>query len=351
MFKIFKISFFLLLVVFLFFIISYYKEINKSKQEEGNDIFFTIQKGEGVKKIGDNLLSSNLINSKFYFEVYVWKNEKEKEFKAGEYILNPILSIKQIVKILTEGNIINNEKEIKIIEGWNSREISQYFEKEEMFQSEDFLETIGVPMIDYRSKNNSPAFEKYNDQFSFLNDKPEYYGLEGYLFPDTYRIFNDSTIDDVLLKMLNNFDKKLDSAMRGEIKKQEKTIYEIITMASIIEKEAQKPTERAIVSSVFHNRLKKRMYLEACTTVKYALEQPTKKVYLNQLEVDSPYNTYKNFGLPPGPICNPGIESIKAAIYPAKTNYYFFVAKPDGSHEFTRNFEEHQKARVKYGEK
>jgi len=125
------------------------------------------------------------------------------------------------------------------------------------------------------------------------------------------------------------------------------TLHEILTLASIIEKEAQKPEERPIIASVFYNRLNKGMPLAADPTIKYALERPSKKVYNNQLEVDSPYNTYKRVGLPPGPICNPGVESIKAVLYPAKTNYYFFVAAKDGSHLFTRTFEEHQKARVK----
>lgn len=122
-------------------------------------------------------------------------------------------------------------------------------------------------------------------------------------------------------------------------------MHEILTLASIIEKEAKVAEERPIISSVFYNRLKIGMPLAADPTVKYALERPTKKVYLDQLSVRSPYNTYRRKGLPPGPICNPGLESIKAAVYPSKTDYFYFVAKPDGSHIFSKTWQEHQKAR------
>jgi UPF0755 protein len=123
--------------------------------------------------------------------------------------------------------------------------------------------------------------------------------------------------------------------------------YQTLILASIIEKEAKLPEERAIISSVFYNRMNMKMPLGADPTIKYALESPTKHVYLNQLNINSPYNTYKRRGLPPTPICNPGLDSFKAAIYPANTKYIYFVAKKDGSHIFTSSWEEHQKARYK----
>jgi UPF0755 protein len=125
--------------------------------------------------------------------------------------------------------------------------------------------------------------------------------------------------------------------------------YEILTLASIIEKEAGIEEERPIISSVFHNRIKKRMYLSADPTIKYALSQvrrPTKKVYYIDLEIDSPYNTYRHLGLPPGPICNPGLASIRAAIFPAKTDYLYFVARGDGTHIFSKTWQEHERAKI-----
>ena len=173
--------------------------------------------------------------------------------------------------------------------------------------------------------------------------------LEGYLYPDTYWFFADAKPDQLVEAMLRRFDEVVIPFWQVASKETELSLHEVITLASIIDKEAQVPTERTMVSSVFHNRLKAKMYLAACPTIKYALERPTKKVYLDQLEVDSPYNTYKYKGLPPGPICNPGIEAIKAAVYPAKTDYYYFVSKRDGSHVFSSTWKEHQKAKAKYG--
>ena len=125
------------------------------------------------------------------------------------------------------------------------------------------------------------------------------------------------------------------------------SLHEVITLASVIEKEAASSQERAVISSVFHNRLSINMALESCSTVKYALERPSKIVYFNQLKVKTPYNTYFLRGLPPGPICNPGLDSIKAAIFPAKTSFLYFAAQKDGSHIFSKTLKEHQKARVK----
>ncbi len=173
--------------------------------------------------------------------------------------------------------------------------------------------------------------------------------LEGFLYPDTYWFFEKAPIEDLVEVMISRFEEKVLPFWERARKDTKYDLFEIITLASIIEKEAQKPEEREIVSSVFHNRLDLNMYLAACPTIKYALERPTKIVYLDQLEVDSPYNTYKHRGLPPGPICNPGIESIKAAVYPADTDYCYFVAKDDGSHIFSRTGAEHQEARRKAG--
>lgn len=168
--------------------------------------------------------------------------------------------------------------------------------------------------------------------------------LEGYLYPDTYWFFEEAPIGDLVEVMIRRFEQVVLPFWEKAQKDTKYNLFEIVTLASIIEKEAQVPEERKIISSVYHNRLDLNIYLAACPTVKYALKWPTKKVYYEQLEVESPYNTYKHKGLPPGPICNPGIESIKAAVYPADTDYCYFVAKPDGSHIFSKTGVEHQRA-------
>ncbi len=246
------------------------------------------------------------------------------------------------------------ENTIQIIEGWTNRGISQYFELEGMWQSEELLEIVGLPQIDYRNvEEGVPPLKDYSDQFSFLEDKPDYYGLEGYLFPDTYRIYTDATIEDVVIKMLENFDKKLTSEMRADIKKQGKTIYEIITMASIVEKEAPisqgDDNDARIVSGIFWDRLKIGQALQSDATLSYIFGDNKPQHQGEELEVDSLYNTYKYPGLPPGPICNPGILAIKAAIYPIKTNYNYFLTPKDSQEVvYARTYDEHLQNKYKY---
>lgn len=251
--------------------------------------------------------------------------------------------------------IYRPEDTIQILEGWTSRDIGQYFESQGRYQSEEFLEVAGFPRVDYRENEDMPAPPDYSKKFSFLEDKPKYYGLEGYLFPDTYRIYATSTVTEVIEKLLENFDKKLTSELRAEIKKQGKTIYEIVTMASIIEKEApfdyQTGDDRdaRLISGIFWNRLKIGQALQSDATLSYIFSDRKTQHSGVELEVDSPYNTYKYRGLPPGPICNPGLWAIKAAIYPLKSNYnYFLTPLASTSVFYAASYEDHLRNKYKY---
>jgi UPF0755 protein len=247
------------------------------------------------------------------------------------------------------------EETIQILEGWTSRDIGQYFERKGKWQSEEFLEVAGFPQVDYRNNKEMPALKDRSKEFTFLADKPKYYGLEGYLFPDTYRIYASSTVEEVIEKMLDNFDAKLTDKMRAEIKKQGKSVYDIITMASIIEKEAplnyQKEDNREarIISGIFWNRLEIGQGLQSDATLSYIFGDNNPTHSGKDLDIDSPYNTYKYRGLPPGPICNPGILAIEAAIYPIQTDYYYFLT-PLGKDEviYARTYEEHLKNKYQY---
>lgn len=226
-----------------------------------------------------------------------------------------------------------------VIEGWNIEQISEYYEKQGMFSKDDFIKAV-----------------KDFDSSSYpLITKPNSKNLEGYLFPDTYRFEKDATPIMVITKMLDNFSSRLETL--GVIDPNKKynglSLYEIITLASIIEKESggegstsgelSLQDERNLIASVFYNRLAIGQGLESDATVNYATGKNTPGASLKDLQIDSPYNTYKYAGLPPGPICSPSLGSIKAALNPAKSDYYYFLHKqPSGQVDFSRTFEEHK---------
>lgn len=335
-----KFLFFLVIIIFTFIYFSYHRAINVSLCETCEDIDFVVKEGESVNEIAKNLEENNLISSSFYFEVYVWQQEMESKFKAGDYILNPMLTIKEIVDVLIKGRTQSKEKTVKIIEGWNLRNISNYFNDNNFFQDVDLSQTT---LADLKSKNFDIT------DFDFLSDSRSDSNLEGYLFPDTYRIFEDAKLEDVIYKMLDNFDKKLDQDMRAEIERQDKTIYEILTMASIVEKEVRNQEDMEIVAGIFWDRIKNGQALQSCASLAYILGVNKAQYTLEDTQIDSPYNTYQNQGLPPGPICNPGINAIKASIYSEYTDYNYFLSRPDtGETVFSSTYDEHLRNKAKY---
>lgn len=247
------------------------------------------------------------------------------------------------------------EKTLKILEGWDLGDINNYLEAETGLPQVDLEKVTGQAKIDYRDETELALPPDFSEKFSFLGDKPKYYSLEGFLFPDTYRVFVDASAEEVVLKMLTNFDRQLTEEMRTEIARQGKTIYEIVIMASLIEKEApidySDPENRAarIVSDIFWGRLKIGQALQSDATLSYLLDDNNPAHSGKDLEIDSPYNSYKYRGLPPTPICNPGIRAIEAAIYPIATNYNYFLTSLNGRDiYYARTYEEHLQNKYKY---
>jgi UPF0755 protein len=171
-------------------------------------------------------------------------------------------------------------------------------------------------------------------------------GLEGYLFPDTYLVEEETTAEEVVQMMLSRFVSVWEQEITPFAQDGEMNMHQIVTLASIIEKEALLDEERPLVSAVFHNRLKKGMRLESCATVLYAVGKTDERITIQDLRVDDPYNTYKHSGLPPGPICSPGLASLLAAVQPANVDYLYFISNGDGSHHFSTTFKEHEQVRI-----
>lgn len=330
----------IIIIAILILISNYLFAINYPVNKNNQEIKFVIVKGDGVKQICENLDKAGLIKSNISFNVYVWFKGNQADFKAGEYILKQNMNIKEISSKLTGNNALSKEKLITVIEGWDINDINNYLEKNNLFVENNFLSLAKTKISDWRFRISKPIF---------LNGAPASANLEGFLFPDTYRLFQDAIAEDMIIKMLNNFDKKLTTQMRQDIIQQNKSIYQIIIMASIIEKEVRTLEDMQIVSGVFWDRLKNGQPFQSCATLAYILGEKKSQYSLADTKVDSPYNTYQNQGLPPGPIANPGLNAIKAAIYPKYTDYNYFLSRPDtGETVFSRTFEEHNRNKVKY---
>jgi len=341
---------------FLFFILCslFYlgQGIYLSKNSLETEQIFLIQKGDSLKEIAHNLEIQEFIKNKNFFFLYIFLKGDSKKIKAGEYIISSSQSISEIAQKFIKGDVI--KEKITIIEGWDIRDLAWYFENKGMFQAEEIFEIIGFPLVDYSKTKDLPLPKDFLDEFSFLEDKPKNLGLEGYLFPDTYEISQQGLIDnykfieEIIKKILRNFDEKINSNLREEIQRQDKTIFEVITMASLLEKEVKSIDDKKIVSGILWKRLENKIALQVDATISYITGKKTVESFKEDVKIDSPYNTYKYRGLPLGPISNPGLDSILASIYPEDSDFWYYLSTPEGETIFSKTLEEHNIARVKY---
>lgn len=307
---------------------------------------FNIKEGEGTKEIALNLEKAGLIRWGPLFRLYTLLEGISGNLQAGNYLFSRAMNIPEIAEKLVSGKVL--KKEITIIEGWNVRDIGWYFENQGISQAEEFFELVGFPATDYRKPTDFPNPKDFSGDFDFLKDKVRNIGLEGYLFPDTYQIKKGENLEAIIKKILKNFNTKLTPVLREEIKKEKKTIFEIVTMASLLEKEVRTLEDKKLVSGILWKRLKAGMPLQVDATITYLTQKKTTKISIEETKIDSPYNTYKYPGLPLGPISNPGLESIIAAIYPQESNYWYYLSIPDGTTIFSKNLKEHNIAKAKY---
>jgi UPF0755 protein len=295
----------------------------------------TIPAGASLTSASDTLAAHGVVASATLFRWFARLTGGSRDIKAGNYAIRYDISWLQLVHALREGEGIENK--VTIPEGWNISGIVPLL-AQALGAPEDSV-AAAVRDSTLRSELAIPAAT-----------------LEGYLFPDTY-IFGYGTAPRTAVRaMTQRFEAMWDPAWDDRLQELAMNRNDIVTLASIIEKEAVLPEERPVISAVYHNRLKRRMALQADPTVQYALGLHRDRLYYKDLRVDSPYNTYRYPGLPPGPIASPGRASIEAALYPARVGYLYFVAMPDGHHEFRKTFTEHsaavraaKKARAKGG--
>ncbi|PSB02960.1 endolytic transglycosylase MltG [Merismopedia glauca] len=290
-----------------------------------------IPPGSAPQAIGEELEKAGLIRSQLVWNLWSkylsWQNP-QGEFKAGTYQLSPSQSLPEIATEIRQGKAVKQEVEYTIKEGWSLQQMAAYFAEEGFFSKEEFLAAVSqIP----------------KDKFPWLPDGLP--NLEGFVYPETYKIPQGSlTPQAVIEQMLREFEKVALPVYQQHQSQTQMSLLQWVTLASIVEKESVVAPERPLIAGVFTNRLQKGMRLESDPTVEYGLkikQTADKPLTIAQVRTPSPYNTYLNAGLPPGPIASPGLPSLEATLMPKKTDYLFFVARYDGTHVFTSNLRDH----------
>jgi len=330
---------FLVIAPFLGFAFLEYKIFTPvSKASTNQEVHFQIEQGKTASQIAESLESLGLINNSFYFETYVWQKELEDNLQAGYYILTPRMNIPRFVNILLGKEPQFNEIKITIPEGFTASQIEERLIANELIQPGE--------LIDLVENLDSEILKGHIAETALLNNAT---GLEGFLFPDTYRFRKQTNARAIVEEILTNFDKKISLELQTEIAKQAKTVYEIIILASIVQKEALYYQDMRKVAGVFLNRLEINKPLESDATVNYVTQKNLRQPSFADTKEDSPYNTYLNTGLPPGPISNPGLLAIQAVVYPEKHNYlYFLHPRNSAMAVYSRTYQEHLRNKRMY---
>ena len=287
----------------------------------------TVSRGSSFAQTAQTLYQAGIIKSPLKFRILARMRRVEKRIQAGEYLLAPSMPPGVILEKMVTGKV--RLYKMTVPEGSNLKEIAGIIAQAGFVNSEDFMKIATDP-----AEVGKLGIEAAT--------------LEGYLFPDTYYFPKSATARDIIEAMVERFRSLFSDEWKNRAAEMGFTIHEVLTMAAIIEKETGAAAERPLISSVFHNRLRKGMRLETDPTVIYGIENFDGNLTRSHLRTYTPYNTYKIKGLPPGPIASPGLASIEAALYPAKTDYLFFVSKQDGTHHFSSKFWDHRRAIRKY---
>ena len=289
----------------------------------GTEQFVIIEPGSGTRTIGQRLIEAGVVRSDVTFRAALWRSRRARNLQAGEFRFDRPMTPLEVVEKIARGDVYN--RRITFPEGLNIREMARVYEQQGFGKAVAFIEAAGDPSA-------------IRDIDGAATD------LEGYLFPETYSVPRDTTAAKLVGVMVARFRQLFTTEMQRAAEALELTPRQAVTLASLVEKETAQPSERPIVAAVYLNRLRIGMGMQADPTVIYALQRAGRydgNLRRDDLSFDSPYNTYRYSGLPPGPIASPGLASLQAAVAPAKVDYLYFVSRNDGSHVFARTLVEH----------
>ncbi len=311
------------------FIVLLYNYGNTPASSSPMEQVVEIKPGMNLRQVSNLLADRKLLNEPSAFILYTYLQGKQNRIKTGEYRFSPSIPPWKILESLTNGTAILYT--VTIPEGYRITEIAELLETKGLVSKESFIaETRNQELLDALQISSGGS-------------------LEGYLYPDTYKFSKSTGAEKIIKTLVDTFKERVQkSELMEQAKAGKLTFHEVVTLASLIEKETGLGTERKLISSVFHNRLVKKMRLQTDPTVIYAMSNFDGNIRKKDLSIDSPYNTYKHFGLPPGPIASPGLDSIRAALEPERSDYLYFVSRQDGSHQFSTNYKDHRRAIQKY---
>jgi len=310
-------------------------EVDLAKDPRADNRSFVITRGETAGQIGKRLEQEGIIRSALAFDYVLYETERENALQSGSYTVSPALSPRDLAKLFEKAP--GEQIVLRIIDGWRLSEIATAVNK-------------AFPSISKEAFTQAAVVGDRKNTVLVGMDATA--PLEGFLFPDTYFMRPDTTAPQIVDLLLDTFERKVGATLRSASAARKVTIYDIVKLASIVEREARDRNESPTIAGVYTNRLKIGMKLDADPTIQYALGE-WRELSLDDLKLDSPYNTYLYPGLPPTPIANPGVAALEGAAKPADVPYFYFVAKSDGTggHAFAVTIEEHEANRVKYGNK
>ncbi len=303
-----------------------------SPQGTGVAVVVDITTGEGSVGISQKLQDNGVVKNAWIFRLYLYQTKLLNRLQAGSYELSPQLTMPEIAKILTGGDSITTDKTVTLREGLRRQQVADLLAQSNIVDAQSFMDaTADASKWDY----------------PFLSAVPAGQSLEGYLFPDTYRFAKDATANDIVKRMLDNFGKKT-AAIYSEAQAAGSDFHDVVTLASIVEKEVSVASEQGLVAGVFQNRLAVGMPLQSDVTINFAMGDDKVEHSIAETQIDNPYNTYKYKGLPPGPIASPGLSALDAALHPTKSDYYYFLSTKTGEMIFSKTLDQHNAAKRKY---
>lgn len=326
------------LAVVLTFGFSIWREYSSTESTEGTSVEVTIDQGSSTRQVARELKDAGVIRYETAFLLKIYFSDNRGKLRYGTFDLNDGMCLEDVIKALTTGGAQKKEESFTIPEGYSIPMIAEKLENEGVMSQEEFLTAVKNAAADFQYADILPAADQV------------FYQLEGYIFPDTYYLSENMTGEELVHKILDEFLQKFDEQRQQEAEAMGMSVEEVLIRASLVQKETERPEEYGMVAGVINNRLAQNMRLQFDSTVVYAMTKGmygVDRVLYKDLEIDSPYNTYKNDGLPVGPICSPSLEAIDGVLHPAEHNYLYFQTdqvKNDGSNLYFETYEEHAAA-------